>query len=153
MNIIGRIDKADFPELDLQNISLKVDTGAYTSSIHTHDIRVIEQDGVKYIEFEILDPSHPKFNDRTFKVKNFEEKKIKSSFGTVEQRYIVNTIIIIFGQEFPIKLSLSERSDMKYPILLGRRFLNKDFMVNTALKNVSYKVKKDKKLNKLNKAK
>lgn len=38
MIIIGRIDKADFPELNLQNINLKVDTGAYTSTIHCHDI-------------------------------------------------------------------------------------------------------------------
>ncbi|MGB0424358.1 MAG: RimK/LysX family protein, partial [Flavobacteriales bacterium] len=51
MKTIGRNDKADFPEIDLMNISIKIDTGAYTSSMHCHDIKEIEDDGVKFIEF------------------------------------------------------------------------------------------------------
>ncbi|MBT7825205.1 MAG: peptidase, partial [Bacteroidetes bacterium] len=48
---IGRKDKADFPELKLTNISCKIDTGAFTSTIHSHDIKEIIIDGEKYIEF------------------------------------------------------------------------------------------------------
>jgi hypothetical protein len=142
MIIIGRIDKADFPELNLKNINIKVDTGAFTSSIHSHDIKEVELNGEKHIEFKLLDPSHLKYKDKIFKVKNYKMKAIKSSFGTIEQRFIIKTNIIIFAQEYPIELSLSERTDMKYPILLGRRFLNKRFIVNTSLKNISIKLKR-----------
>lgn len=141
MKIIGRVDKVDFPELDLKNIDIKVDTGAYTSSIHCHEITEVEINGIKHIEFKLLDPSYPKYNDKVFKVKNYEVKSVKSSFGDTEQRYIINTIIVIFENNYPIKLSLSERSDMKFPVLLGRRFLNKQFIVDTSLKNLSSKLK------------
>lgn len=145
MIIIGRKDKADFPELDLQDIKIKIDTGAYTSSIHSQDIKEIEINGEKFIEFKLLDPSHPKYDSRVFRTKNYEEKAVKSSFGHVEKRFVVETIIFIFAEEYPIRLSLSERSDMKFPILLGRRFLNNRFIVNTSLKDLSFKLKKVKK--------
>ena len=147
MKIIGRIDKGDFPELKLKNISIKVDTGAYTSSIHSHEIKEVELNGKKHIEFKLLDPSHLKYRDKIFKVKNYKVKTIKSSFGTVEQRFIIKTNIVIFDHEYPIELSLSERSDMKYPILLGRRFLNNRFIVDTSQKNISIKLKREKKKN------
>jgi len=147
MIIIGRIDKADFPELNLLDINIKVDTGAFTSSIHSYDVKEIELNGEKYIEFKLLDPSHPKYNNKIFQVKSYEVKAIKSSFGNIEQRFIIKTSIVIFDQEYPIELSLSERSDMKFPVLLGRKFLSKRFIVNTALKNVSVKLKRRKKKN------
>ena len=147
MKIIGRIDKGDFPELKLQNISIKVDTGAYTSSIHSHEIKEVEFNEKTHIEFKLLDPSHLKYRDKIFKVKNYKVKTIKSSFGTVEQRFIIKTNIVIFDHEYPIELSLSERSDMKYPILLGRRFLNNRFIVDTSQKNISIKLKREKKKN------
>ncbi len=145
MKIIGRADRADFPELKLKNLHIKVDTGAYTSSIHCHEICEEEIDGEKYIKFKLLDPSHPRYKDKVFKTKNYELKTIKSSFGDSEERFIVNTIIVIFDQEYPIELSLSERSDMKFPLLLGRRFLNHQFMVDPSKKNLSYKEKLEKK--------
>ena len=147
MTIIGRNDKADFPELNLRSISLKVDTGAFTSSIHSCDVKEIELNGEKHIEFKLLDPLHIKYNNKTFKVKNYKVKDIKSSFGSIEQRFIIQTLIKIFDQEYPIELSLSERGDMKFPILLGRKFLNNRFVVNTALQNLSNKLKREKKKN------
>ena len=51
MKTIGRIDRADFPELKLRNLHLKVDTGAFTSTIHCHEINEVEINGEKYIPF------------------------------------------------------------------------------------------------------
>ena len=144
MKIIGRVDIADFPEINLQDIKIKVDTGAYTSSIHCHDVHEVKSNGEKHIEFELLDPSHPEYENKVYKVKNYNEKAIKSSNGIIEHRYIIKTIIVIFNEKYPIELSLSERSDMKFPILLGRKFLNKQFIVNPSLINVSFKLKSKK---------
>jgi hypothetical protein len=57
---IGRADKADFPELSLSEIDVKIDSGAYTSSIHCSSINEITVDGVSLIKFTLLDPEHTK---------------------------------------------------------------------------------------------
>ncbi len=141
MKVIGRVDKADFPELSLSNINIKMDTGAYTSSIHSHHIVEIEENGENHIVFQVLDPSHPQYLNKEYKTKRFKKKIIKNSFGITENRFIVKTCIVLFGEEFPIELSLSERSKMKYPILIGRKLLNKRFVVDTSKKNLSFKEK------------
>lgn len=142
MKTIGKIDKADFPEFYLSDISIKIDTGAYTSSIHSHHGQEIEIDGEKYLEFQLMDPEHPEYNDRVFTTQNYSIKTIKNSFGQSEQRFIIETEIILFNTSYPIELSLSERSDMKFPILIGRKLLNNQFIVDTAQKNISFALKK-----------
>ncbi|MEE4115065.1 MAG: RimK/LysX family protein [Marinilabiliaceae bacterium] len=142
MIIIGRADKADFPELFLRDISIKIDTGAYTSTIHSHDIREEVVDGEKYIEFRVLDPDHPMYTGQLFRTKKYKRKEVRNSFGISELRFVVDTSIILFGNEYPLELSLSERSDMRYPILIGRKLLKKRFVVDPSKKDISYKQKK-----------
>jgi hypothetical protein len=138
---IGRVDKADFPELHLEDIDLKIDSGAYTSSIHCSNIEEIEVDGVHLIRFTLLDPEHDFYNNKEFSTKNYDSKMVKSSNGISEKRFLIQTNIVIFNQSFPIHLTLSERKDMTFPILLGRKFLNKKFVIDTAKKNLSFNLK------------
>ncbi|MBN2595478.1 RimK/LysX family protein [Labilibaculum sp.] len=139
--IIGKIDRADFPDLHLSNIDLKVDTGAYTSSIHCHQIEEYQFGDETHLKFRLLDPSHPDYNEKEFTVKNYKRKRVKNSFGKSETRFVIETIIILFDKEFLIELSLSERSEMKYPILIGRKLLNGKFIVDTSKRNISFKLK------------
>jgi hypothetical protein len=138
---IGRIDKADFPELHLVDIDLKIDSGAYTSSIHCSDIKEIEVEGAHFIRFTLLDPEHDFYNNKKFSTKNYASKMVKSSNGISEKRFLIETEIVIFNESFPIHLTLSERKDMTFPILLGRKFLNKKFVIDTAKKDLSFKLK------------
>ncbi len=139
--LIGKSDKADFPELLLSDLSIKVDTGAYTSAIHTHEIEEFVQNEEKLIKFKVLDPMHPQYNTKEFVTKNYIRKRVKNSFGKSENRFVVQTVIVLFGKEFPIDLSLSERGEMKFPILIGRKLLNGRFIVDTSKKDLSYKLK------------
>ena len=138
---IGRFDKADFPELSLEDIDVKIDSGAYTSSIHCSNIEEITVDGESLIRFQLLDEEHPFYNHKNFDTKNYSSKIVKSSNGISEKRFMIQTEIIIFNKKLPIFLTLSERKDMKFPILLGRKFLNKKFVIDTAKKNLSNKLK------------
>lgn len=138
---IGRSDKADFPELSLLDIDLKVDSGAYTSSIHCSNIEEITLNGDSLIKFTLLDKEHPFYNHKQFTFKNYSSKIVKSSNGIAEKRFMIQTKIIIFNEIFPIYLTLTERKDMKFPILLGRKFLNKKFVIDTTKKDLSYKLK------------
>lgn len=134
---IGRLDKADFPTLDLLDIDIKMDTGAYTSSIHCH--KYYEEDGALKCLF--YDKGHPNYNGKIILFKNFTTAKVKSSNGIVQNRYKVKTSIVLFDKKYKIDLTLNDRDDMKYPILIGRKFLMKKFIVDVTLKNVSYKEK------------
>ncbi|AQS93590.1 peptidase [Polaribacter sp. BM10] len=138
---IGRIDKADFPELSLTDIDVKIDSGAYTSSIHCSNIKEITVDDSTYIRFKLLDPEHELYNNKEFTFKNYASKIVKSSNGISETRFMIHTEIIMFQKKFPIYLTLSERKDMKFPILLGRKFLNKKFVIDTIKKDLSHKLK------------
>ncbi|MDP5106914.1 MAG: RimK/LysX family protein [Polaribacter sp.] len=138
---IGRTDKADFPELHLQDIDIKIDSGAYTSSIHCSNIEEIVINGESLIRFTLLDPEHDFYNNKEFTTKNYSCKMVKSSNGISVERFLVQTEIVIFNKTFPIHLTLSERKDMTFPVLLGRKFLNKKFVIDTAKKNLSFKLK------------
>ncbi|MFY9242110.1 MAG: RimK/LysX family protein [Polaribacter sp.] len=138
---IGRVDKADFPGLSLVDIDVKIDSGAYTSSIHCSNIKEVTVNNSSFIEFNLLDPEHTFYNNKKFTFKNYSSKIVKSSNGISEKRFMIQTEIVIFNTTFPIFLTLSERKDMTFPILLGRKFLNKKFVIDTIKKNLSYKLK------------
>lgn len=135
--IIGRTDKADFPLLDLSDMDIKIDTGAYTSSIHCHKVKV--EDYVLKCVF--YDEGHPLYNGKEVTFKSYKIAKVKSSNGITQKRYKVNTTIILFDKTYKIDLTLSTRSKMKYPVLIGRSFLSKKFIVDVNQKYVSYQNK------------
>lgn len=139
--IIGRTDKADFPELDLEDIDIKIDTGAYTSAIHCHKIKQVFEEGEHFIEFSLLDPSHPQYATKKFRTKNFKEKSIKSSNGSKETRFIIKTKVTLFEKTYTLTLSLSQRGEMRFPILIGRKFLVGKFMVDPSQTDLSYQNK------------
>ncbi len=139
--IIGRSEKVDFPELDLYEIDSKIDTGAFTSSIHCTNIRKKTIDGKKFVTFNLLDKSHAHYNNKPFQLPVFSENEVKNSFGQIESRYVVKTKIRIFEKDFTIELSLTDRSTMGFPVLLGRKILFNRFIVDVTQKNLSHKQK------------
>ncbi|WP_254884109.1 RimK/LysX family protein [Aquimarina sp. TRL1] len=132
--IIGRTDKADFPLLELYGIDIKIDTGAYTSSIHCLHIK----EKKKELQCCFLDQSYPEYNGKQFVFKNYDITAVKSSNGEIEERYVVKTKICLFKKVNPITLTLSSRRDMRFPVLLGRKFLSGKYIVDTALEDQSY---------------
>jgi len=141
--LIGRRDIANFPELGLEKVPIKIDTGAYTSSIHCHHIEEITVDGEHLICFDLFDPNHKNYIDRKITTNKYKQKMIKSSSGHAEKRFVIKTNILLYGIEYPIELSLSERGTMKYPILIGRKLLKKKFIVDPSKINLSFKHQKN----------
>ena len=136
MKIIGGTDKIDLPNFNLVDIPAKIDTGANRSSIHCSSIKKIIENGIEQIEFHI--PSESTIGKNIIRVDSFQQKKIKSSSGHVEERYIINTIVVLFGRRIKTSFSLTNRSEMKFPILLGRKILNKKFLVDVSLRDLSF---------------
>ena len=134
---IGRIDKADFPLLQLSNVDVKVDTGAFTSTIHCTNV-VVEDN---YLKCVFLDPEHTAYHEKEFIFNHYDVRVVKSSNGQTQARYRVLTEIELFGKRYPIFLTLSDREEMKYPVLIGRKFLTKRFVVDINRTNLSYNYK------------
>lgn len=136
---IGRLEIVDLPKWDIKDIEAKIDTGAYSSSLHCHNIKEYEKNGAKWVKFNLLDPEHPSYNERLFSLPISDIREVKSSNGQTELRVFVKTKIIFFNTEHDIELSLTNRSEMKYPILVGRKFLKNKFLVDVSKKNLSNK--------------
>ena len=73
---------------------------------------------------------------RSFTTSDFEEKKIKSSFGATERRFTIKVLVIINQKKIRGKFTLTNRETMAYPILIGRNFLRSRFLVDVSLNNV-----------------
>ena len=138
MDILGRYDRVDLPELGLFDIHAKIDTGAYTSSLHCHQVHIV--DGV--LEFILLDEEHSEFTGTKLKFAEYSLRDIKNSFGEIESRFIITTTLKIFNLEIVTEFSLCNRGSLKFPILIGRKILRDRFLIDVKKKNLSYKQKR-----------
>lgn len=138
MKTIGKIDFIDLPEFGINDIEAKIDTGANRSSLHCVDVKVEVEKDIEWLYFTV--PLVEK-GQSTFKTDDFFRKNIKSSSGHVEDRFIIKTSIILFGEEIETTFSLTDRGDMKFPILLGCKLLRSRFIVDVSQKNLSFKLK------------
>jgi len=136
VKVVGRSDIVNFPAMGLVNVPVKVDTGAYTSSIHCSKIEIKDQ--ALHCTFKIGRNKHSAI------FTEFTTKKVKSSNGIAEERYLIKSNVKMSNRIYKIGLTLSKRTGMKYPVLLGRKFLNKKFIVDVSKKNLSYKSQKRK---------
>lgn len=119
----------DFPEFDIKSVVTKVDTGAYSGCFHATNIKVLTSKGADILEFSPFD--HPKKKYATI---HFTRKRVKSSNGQTEERFFIDTDIIIDGQQYPVRLSLTDRSNMRWPALIGRKFLKQHkFLVDVTV--------------------
>lgn len=129
---LGSFEPVTFPEFTaIGQVMAKIDTGAYSGALHCTKIREEHTDKVKILRFSPFD--HP---ETEISIEDFAVKYVKSSNGESENRYFINTIINIAGHAYPIVLSLADRSEMKWPMLIGRRFLqDNSFLVDVSLAN------------------
>lgn len=139
--VIGQQDRVDLPSFGLEDVPCKTDTGARTNAIHCHKVKIVEKEDTDILSFVLLDPSHPEYSDTEFRTSDFKERKIKNSFGESEHRYVITTIVRLFGREYKTEFTLSDRERMKFPVLLGARFLRRRFLVDVSKKDLSYKEK------------
>lgn len=135
--IIGKDDIADLPIFNLKEVNVKIDSGAYTSTIHCSVIEKTEQ-GLHVI---FLDENENGYTGESQYFKEYDKKKVRSSSGQMQLRYIVQGNILLFGKKHSTEFTLSKRDLMRYPVLLGRKLLSNRFMIDTTLSNESFKYK------------
>jgi hypothetical protein len=137
MQTLGRSDRVDLPGLGLENIHAKIDTGAYTCSLHCSRAEVINGK----LEFVLLDEEHPEFTGMKFTVKKFTQREIKNSFGEAEMRFVIKTTIKIFDRKIRAEFTLSDREKLRFPVLLGRKILRNRFLIDVTKKDLYFQSK------------
>lgn len=142
--VIGRAESIDFPEQLLVDVPSKTDTGAYLSAVHATDIKEVTRNGKKVLKFTLLGNHASYPYSRELEVKKYELKTVENSFGVKQERYTVKFKVKLAGKVFYSEFSLADRSKKVFPILLGRTFLNKRFIVDTDVAHIDRKILKDK---------
>lgn len=126
---IGWCELVDLPDLGLERVRAKIDTGARTSSIHATRIRPIERDGRLHVEFWFRrragEPA------RRFEAPAIEQRKVRSSNGQWQRRYVIETRMRLGRLTWTGHMTLANRRNMSFPILIGRRALKRGFLVNS----------------------
>jgi hypothetical protein len=119
----GIFEQISIPELGINNVLAKIDTGAYSGALHCSKIRefIRESDGKKVLRFT---PSENHSN--AMELTDYHSAYVRSSSGHRVKRYLFDTDIVIKGNVYKIRIGLSDRSDMSFEILIGRRFLREN---------------------------
>jgi hypothetical protein len=139
--LIGRKDKADFPQLEIKNLPVKIDSGAYSCSIHCETIEETTHNDVKTLKVIFLDKEHKLYTGDKIVFKEYKQKFVTSSSGEKQFRYFVTLEIVLFGEKFVTDFSLTKRNGLRNPVLIGRKLLNKNFIIDTSKTNISFKQK------------
>jgi hypothetical protein len=124
--VLGCLEQVSLPELGVLNEWAKIDTGAYSGALHCSHIRMVRR-GLhrkRILKYTPLGDAKLATETDTF-IKTW----VRSASGHKSTRYLVDTTIEIDGKTYPIRIGLSDRSEMKRPILLGRRFIRENNML------------------------
>lgn len=136
MKLIGRIENIDLPEFGFNALEAKIDSGAYTSSLHCHNIKSKKIDGKRFVSFKLLDPKHPNYEDKEILAEINAIRRVKSSNGFMQKRFAIKTKIKLGKKRYIIEFTLTDRRDMRYPILLGSKFIKNKFIIDVSKKKL-----------------
>lgn len=128
--IIGGIERIKLVDVSRNKVNARIDTGAKSSTVHCDRFWVEKRHGKEVLFASVLNKNH------LMSFHHFKIKRIKSSNGISEKRYIVILKFELGKHEYETDFTLSSRKKMKHPVLLGRKFLRGYFIVDVARKNV-----------------
>lgn len=128
--VIGWREWLSLPELGIPQIKAKIDTGARTSALHAFALELV--DGRNKIRFDIHPLQHDTSIVKTCFAEVVDKRLVTDSGGHQEERYVILTPITLAGRTWPIEITLTEREDMLFRMLLGRNALRRRFIVNPA---------------------
>lgn len=125
--LIGWREWLALPELKIERIRAKIDTGARTSALHATEIVTFTRDGERWVSFTVK-PRAGGARDRakvTCEARLLDRRKVKNSGGGAETRCVIATPVVIGRKRFEIEITLADRAEMGFEMLFGRTALRK----------------------------
>jgi hypothetical protein len=134
--VIGWREWVALPELPgaddpLPVVKAKIDTGARTSALHAYYVEPFERDGVPWVRFGL----HPRQGDQeldiTCEAQVKDQRKVTDSGGHSELRYVIETTLVLKDRVFTAEITLTDRENMRFRMLLGRTILRGLYLVDS----------------------
>jgi hypothetical protein len=137
--VLGWREWVSLPELGIEQIKAKVDTGARTSALHAFRVAPFHRDGKEWVRFSM----HPLQRNSEHVVECeapvIDRREVRDSGGHSELRYVIETTIVIGEQPVTAEITLTDRENMKFRMLLGRTALKKGYRVHPGRSYLSRK--------------
>lgn len=130
--VIGWREWAAFPDLGVTAINAKIDTGAKTSAIHAFHIRETDVDGIPHVSFRLHPVQRRKKPEIACCVPIADRRTITSSNGQKQDRFVIVTRLTMGERTWPIELTLTDRDEMGFRLLIGREALKKRFLIDAS---------------------
>jgi hypothetical protein len=124
--VVGRNESVDFTRF-AQNVPAKIDTGADSSSVWVSNVRV-DRSGV--LRFSLFGEGSPFYTGKTLKREQYKVAMVRSASGHEQIRYRTQLSLRLGGKRIRAMFNLSDRSQNKFPVLIGRRTLSRKFIVD-----------------------
>ncbi|HMN69843.1 MAG TPA: RimK/LysX family protein [Bdellovibrionales bacterium] len=130
--IIGWREWVSLPELGVETIKVKVDSGARTCALHATKIRYLEShNGETWVSFVIISQLEPRQIKRV-RARLLEQRMVRSSMGHASLRPVIVTDIQVGGERWPVEITLVNRDPMGFRMLIGRQALKGRFLIHPA---------------------
>ncbi|NJM96534.1 MAG: hypothetical protein HC800_04405 [Phormidesmis sp. RL_2_1] len=129
--MIGWREKVALPELDIANVKAKIDTGARSSALHAFDIEFFKRDGVDFVRFKVHPSQRNQKKIVAAEAKLFDSREVRNSGGQAERRPVIQTTVVVGVHQWPIELTLTNRDEMGFRMLLGRQAIRRRFLVDS----------------------
>ena len=114
ISVIGWREWMSLPELGIEHIKVKVDTGARTSALHAFYVEPFEYQGKQWVRFRV----HPQQGDSETVVECEapvkDRRMVTDSGGHRERRYIIETTLSLGAMEWQAEVTLTDRDSMKF---------------------------------------
>lgn len=127
---IGWREWVELPDLGGAIVKAKIDTGARTSAIHAFGIESYDVDGEEWVGFDLHPVQRHKTPSVRVEARVKERRVVRSSNGVAEERYVIRTVMDLGVGRYPLDLTLANRDQMGFRMLLGRRALRNRFLID-----------------------
>lgn len=129
-SIIGKEEWVALPELGLSAIKARIDSGARTSALHAFNMVVHEEGGEEYVEFDIHPIQKNRKITRHCRAKIVDRREVKNTSGKSERRIVIRSLLTLGEESWPIEITLTNRDEMGYRMLLGRQAMKGRVLVD-----------------------
>lgn len=127
---IGWREWLALPELGIEQIKAKIDTGARSSTLHALDIERFERDGVAMVRFRVYPVQRSQEGMMLVEAPVLDEREVRSSNGQVQVRIVIRTMMQLGDDQWPIDLTLTNRDIMGFRMLLGREAMRGRYLID-----------------------
>jgi hypothetical protein len=126
--LIGATAQVQLPELCINHLHARVDTGAATCALHASSIHIDE--AKKEIRVILFDEESDLYTGEEFVFSKFVVRNVRNSFGRIKARPMIETEIVLAGRKEKVLAGFSNRSKLTYDMLIGRNLLQLGFLVD-----------------------